>query len=132
MLRQLEGHLTFLDLLPSEEMPSFYALCDVVAVTSLNSTEAFGLVQVEAMLAGTPVVATDLPGVREPIRRTGMGRLVPPHQPEALADALIDVIHHRPSYVKPREEIVAHFDLEDSLRQYEKIFSRGATMSDEG
>lgn len=123
MLRRLEDHLTFLDLLPSEEMPSFFALCDVLAVTSLNSTEAFGLVQVESMLAGTPVVATDLPGVREPIRRTGMGRLVPPRQPEALADALIDVLTHRPSYVKPREEIVAQFDLEGSLRQYERIFS---------
>jgi glycosyltransferase involved in cell wall biosynthesis len=123
MLRELEAHLTFLDLLPSEDMPSFYALCDVLAVTSLNSTEAFGLVQVEAMLAGTPVVATDLPGVREPIRCTGMGRLVPPCQAEALADALIDVIRHRPSYVKPREAIAAQFDLEESLRQYEKVFS---------
>jgi glycosyltransferase involved in cell wall biosynthesis len=123
MLRELDAHLSFLDLLPSEEMPSFYALCDVLAVTSLNSTEAFGLVQVEAMLAGTPVVATDLPGVREPIRRTGMGRLVPPRQPEALADALIDVIRHRPSYVRPREEITAQFDLEESLRQYEKVFA---------
>jgi glycosyltransferase involved in cell wall biosynthesis len=124
MLRQLDDHLTFLDLLPTEEMPSFYSLCDVLAVTSLNSTEAFGLVQVEAMMAGTPVVATDLPGVREPIRRTGMGRLVPPRQPEALADALIDVLHHRASYVKPRNEIVARFDLEDSLRQYESIFAQ--------
>jgi glycosyltransferase involved in cell wall biosynthesis len=123
MLRRLEDHLTFLDLLPSEEMPSFYALCDVLAVTSLNSTEAFGLVQVEAMLAGTPVVATDLPGVREPIRHTGMGRIVPPCEPDALADALIDVIRNRPSYVRPRADIAAQFDLEESLRQYERILS---------
>lgn len=123
LLRQLEDHLTFLDLLPSEEMPSFYALCDVLTVTSLNSTEAFGLVQVEAMLAGTPVVATDIPGVREPIRLTGMGRLVPPRQPEALATALIDVIRDRASYVRPRAEIAAQFDLEESLRQYERVLS---------
>ena len=73
LLERYKERLVFLDLLPSELMPSFFALCDVLAVTSLNSTEAFGLVQVEAMLAGTPVVATDLPGVREAVRRTDMG-----------------------------------------------------------
>jgi glycosyltransferase involved in cell wall biosynthesis len=75
------------------------------------------------MLAGTPVVATDLPGVREPIRHTGMGRIVPPCQSDALADALIDVIRNRPSYIRPRADIAAQFDLEESLRQYERILS---------
>jgi glycosyltransferase involved in cell wall biosynthesis len=94
----------------------------VLAVTSLNSTESFGLVQAEAMMAGTPVVATDLPGVREPVRRTGMGVIVPPRDPEALAKAVIDVIGRRDAYVKPKAEVAAYFDIERTLREYQALF----------
>lgn len=123
LLRRYAGHLTFLDLLPAEEMPSFYSLCDVLAVTSLNPTEAFGLVQVEAMLSGTPVVASDLPGVREAIRRTGMGEIVPPGDPAALAAALVRVIKQRQAYLRPREEVAKAFDLARSVREYEALFA---------
>jgi len=122
MLERYRHHIVFLELLPAEAMPSFYALCDVIAVTSLNSTEAFGMVQVEAMLCGTPVVASDLPGVREPVRRTGMGRLVPPRDAAALAAALIEVIRTRASFVRPRSAIAAEFDVDRSLREYEALF----------
>jgi glycosyltransferase involved in cell wall biosynthesis len=123
LLERYADRLTFLNLLATEEMPSFYALCDAVAVTSLNSTEAFGLVQVEAMLTGTPVVASDLPGVREPVRATGMGELVPPRDPPALAAALVRVLQGRQRYVRPRAEIARAFDLERAVVEYEALFA---------
>lgn len=123
LLDRHRDRLVFLDLLPAAAMPSFFAACDVLAVTSLNSTEAFAMVQVEAMLSGTPVVAPDLPGVREAVARTGMGRIVPPRDPARLAAALIDVMRNRETYHRPRATVVAAFDLDRSLADYEALFA---------
>jgi len=123
LMEPLHDKLTFLDLLPDEEMPNFYASCDVLTMTSLNSTEAFGMAQAEAMICGTPVIGTDIPGVREVVRRTGMGEIVPPHNAEALAQALIRVLHNRSQYIRPRSEIRSIFDPEQPPQQYEALFS---------
>jgi glycosyltransferase involved in cell wall biosynthesis len=67
LLRQHEERWEFLGVLNPLQMAAFYPNLDVIVVPSLNSTETFGLVQVEAMLCGTPSVASDLPGVRQPV-----------------------------------------------------------------
>src|SRR6185295_9463262 len=53
--------------LPAEHLADLFSAADVLVLPSTNSTESFGMVQVEAMLTGVPVVASDLPGVRQPV-----------------------------------------------------------------
>lgn len=114
----------FLGLLdPVREMPTFYGAIDCLVVPSLNSTESFGLVQAEAMLCGTPVVASDLPGVREPIRWTGMGEVVPVADPRALADAVGRVLTDPARYRRPRSEVARWFGLDPCIDRYEALFA---------
>lgn len=114
----------FLGTLSERELAAFYSACDVTVLPSVNSTEGFGLVQLESMLCGTPVVATDLPGVRIPVQMTQMGLIVPPRDAAALAHAVVDVILNRPNYVQPRAEIEHHFPFEQLVERYEKLLQR--------
>jgi Glycosyltransferase len=81
-----------LGFLTDEDFMRFFAACDVLVFSSLNATESFGIVQIEAMSQGTPVVASDLPGVRQPVLQTGMGRIVPVRDPAALAEGILSVL----------------------------------------
>lgn len=129
LLKQYADRVIFAGLLGPDEMPAFYASCDVLVVSSVNSTESFGLVQAEAMLCGTPVVATALPGVREPIRMTGMGEVVPPENAPAIAAGLLKVLANPSRYVKPRHEIERAFDLEQTVSAYEAVFAECLTRT---
>jgi glycosyltransferase involved in cell wall biosynthesis len=115
-------HREFLGVLSQGQMPAFFAACDVLVVPSLNSTESFGLVQVEAMLCGTPSIASDLPGVRQPPRMTGMGEVTPVGDSAALAEAILRVIRHPDDYVQPRRVIEETFSLERTAANYEALF----------
>ena len=123
MIEELGGeHWEFLGVLGQEEMPSFYAACDILVVPSLNSTESFGLVQVEAMLCGTPSIASNLPGVRQPPRMTGMGEVVPIGDSGALAEAILRILQQPSDYTKPRRLIEDTFSLERTVSGYEALF----------
>lgn len=116
------GHWKFLGVLSPEEMASFYRNLDVLVVPSLNSTETFGLVQIEAMMNGTPSIASNLPGVRQPPRMTGMGEVVPIGDPGALADALIKIFEQPDRYCGNPGEVADRFDPLDNARAYLEIY----------
>ncbi len=120
---QKQGQWRFLGVLGMEEMPAFFGSLDVLALPSLNSTEAFGMVQIEALLNGAPVVVSDLPGVRQPVEMYGYGRVVPVGDAPALAQALIEVLAEKspPPDVK---EIESTFLPDTIAAQYEMLFEK--------
>ena len=91
------------------EMSAFFHESEVFVLPSLNSTESFGMVQVEAMACGTPVIASNLPGMRVPVLETGCGLLVPPANPGELAKPLIAILDEPGRYRGQPEKLVSLF-----------------------
>ncbi|MCL4505120.1 MAG: glycosyltransferase family 4 protein [Chloroflexi bacterium] len=113
---------TFTGSLHGQELSAFYKNCAVTVLPSLNSTESFGLVQVESMLCGTPSICSNLPGVRVPVQTTGMGLVTPIGDAASLANAIIEVCRNRSRYVRDREYISQFYSTEKSVAQYESLY----------
>lgn len=69
-----------------DTLKTFYSAADVFVTTPLY--EPFGITPLEAMACGTPVIASDVGGLRSTVLEGRTGLLVPPEDPKALADAL--------------------------------------------
>ncbi len=88
--RGLSAHFRLLGSWPQDQLPVAYSAADVVAVPSRY--ESFGLVAVEALACGAPVVASRAGGLRFTIDEGLSGLLVKPQSPQALADGLVAVL----------------------------------------
>ena len=124
MIRKYEeaGNWKFLGILDPAQMVSFYRNIDVLVMSSLNSTEAFGLVQIEAMLNGKPCVTANLPGVRQPVKMHGMGKIFPIGDSSALAKSVLEVLNNPESYRGNPDEIARNYLPDRIAQEYEKLF----------
>ena len=85
------GRVVFLGRVPDEDIPTWFGAADVFCLSSVQKSEAFGIVQIEAMSCGTPVISCDIPGSGVPwVNRDGdSGLVVAPRDSKALADAVL-------------------------------------------
>ena len=130
----LADNLRFLGQVDDEEKASALRSADVYCAPNTGG-ESFGIVLVEAMAAGTAVVASDLDAFRRVLRDGQAGRLVPVDDGRALADALIDVLGDdalRARYVKASKEAVRRYDwpvvAQQIVRVYETVAAAGAKV----
>jgi glycosyltransferase involved in cell wall biosynthesis len=122
MLRQHVGYYHMLGPLHGSDLTAFYRNLDCLVLCSLNNTETFGLVQIEAMMNGVPVVASDLPGVRQPVEMTGMGEVTPVGDPVALAGAINRLLSQRRDYSASSQTIAYSFSPNETAAGYLRLF----------
>jgi glycosyltransferase involved in cell wall biosynthesis len=71
-----------------EDLPSYYAACDVLVLPSISRLEAFGFVTLEALASGKPVITSDMPGMREVVVDGVDGLLAEPLDPDDIAEKI--------------------------------------------
>lgn len=123
-----DPRIRILGFLSDDRLGDLYASIDVFAFPSINSFEAFGITQVEAMRAGVPVVASDLPGVREPVLRTGFGRIVPPRDAAALTAAFASLAADWSGAAERKraaQQATEFYSLEQTVAKYRGLFEVG-------
>jgi len=89
--KDLETHVYWAGLVPNEDRPRYYASCDVYCSPSIGN-ESFGIVLLEAMATGKPVVASDINGYRNVLEHKKQGLLVPARDTDAIAGAIVHLL----------------------------------------
>lgn len=110
-----------------DDVPSFWRRCDVAVVPSDSWIESFCMVALEAMACEKPVVVTRNGGMPEVVADGETGMVVPPGDPDALADALVaycrDPALRRRHGSAGRARAVSQFHITDCARTYMALFA---------
>jgi glycosyltransferase involved in cell wall biosynthesis len=102
----------------------FYSRMDVFVLPSIY--EGFGIVLLEAMASGVPVVATNVDGIKEVILDSECGILVPPKNPEAIAEAVIKIIENpqlSKSLIDEGFKRAKLFDIQEHVMKLDNLYT---------
>ncbi len=121
-----DPRIRLMGFIPEDRLGDFYASLDVFTLPSVNAFEAWGIVQAVAMLAGVPVLASDIPGVRQPVAQTGFGTLVPPADPAAITSALLRLSAYPPDRAEGAAAAHRAFSTDGVLDAYEALLDKAA------
>ncbi len=116
------GNWKFVGVLSPEQMSAYYPNLDLLVLPSLNSTEAFGLVQIEAMMNGIPCIASNLPGVRQPVKMHDMGEIIEIGNSKELSSAIIKILKNPKKYKNDPEKIRSNYLPDMIAIEYEELF----------
>jgi glycosyltransferase involved in cell wall biosynthesis len=105
----------------SDNAPGLMRHLDVLVLPSYE--EPAGTVLAEAMAVGTPVVATCVDGLPEVVRDGVTGRLVPPGDPQQIADAVVDVLGRRAAMGQAARDHAARFHADVYVRHIEPLIA---------
>jgi glycosyltransferase involved in cell wall biosynthesis len=122
ILKKYETNYLQLGPLQGSDLTAFYRNLSCLVMCSLNNTETFGLVQIEAMMNGVPVIASNLPGVRQPVQMTGMGEITEVGNHIQLAQAIKNVLSNRDHYERSSKVIANSFDPDKTASEYLNLF----------
>lgn len=123
-IKQYPGRIEFTGYLDDLDRNRFYTGLDVLVLPSIDPLEAFGMVQVEAMLCGTPVVASNLPGVREVVQKTGYGRISKVRDSRDIAAQIVEVVTHPQKYQPVRKKVQQAFNAKESIDNYARVMPK--------
>jgi phosphatidylinositol alpha-mannosyltransferase len=120
----LRGHVELLGLVSDADKPRVYASGDVYCAPNTHG-ESFGIVLIEAMATGTPVVASDLEAFRRVLEDGRAGVLVPVGDPASLASALADLLadaDRRKGLAEVAREVVEQYDWSTVTRRIVEVY----------
>ncbi len=120
--KHLGQRAMFVGDIEEQNLARYYAAADVVVLPSVDRTEAFGLVLLEAMACGTPVVASRLRGVQTLVEDGASGYLVPPGNEIELAAKISAAIADRERMSAHARRVAANFNWTDIATRLAEVY----------
>ncbi len=110
--------VSFLGSVPHDDLPALFAAADVMALVS--ASEGLANAWVEALACGTPIIASDVGGIRELVKTPEAGRIVA-RTPQAVAEAVLDILANPPARATVAANVSA-FSWDENARQLASFF----------